>query len=61
MGLEEAKEVAPEEIKESIYENANGEIVIYVSDTEEYPVVYDFPTNEWYYVADGQRYLLSEY
>lgn len=61
MGIEEAKEVAPEEIKESLYENASGEIVIYVSDTEEYPVVYDFPTNEWYYVADGQRYLLSEY
>jgi hypothetical protein len=62
MGLEEAKNAAPEEIQKSIYENKeNGEIFIYVSDTEKYPVVYDFPTNKWCYVADGQRYLLSEY
>jgi len=62
MGLEEAKNAAPEEIQKSIYENEeNGEIFIYVSDTEKYPVVYDFPTNKWCYVADGQRYLLSEY
>jgi hypothetical protein len=59
--IDDIKESAPEDIRESIYENKDGDYAIYISDDEQYLIEYDISKDKYYYIVDGVKYQLSEY
>lgn len=61
INLKHLKNSAPECVKESIYKNEKGNIVIYISDTDELPIIYK-PNPDKYYYKDGElEYELKNY
>jgi len=61
LDIDDIKESAPEDIRESIYENKDGDYAIYISDDEQYLIEYDISKDKYYYIVDGVKYPLSEY
>lgn len=58
---EEAKDAAPDCVRDSIYKNEDGEIVIYLSDEEELLLTYDWDKDKWMYEDGEDKYKLEEY
>jgi hypothetical protein len=61
LDIEDIKESAPTDIRDSIYENKDGDYVIYISNNEEYLIEYDISKDKYYYIVDDVKYPLSEY
>jgi len=59
--VEEAKNAAPNCVKDSIYKNADGDIVIFLSDDEELLLTYDWEKDKWMYKDGETNYKLDDY
>lgn len=59
--LDHLKNSAPKCVKDSIYENQDGDIVIYISDNEELPITYEPGLDKYYYEDGDTKYELNNY